>query len=276
MFIKYISNRSFLFVLYILERIRVLPVLIFMCFLSFSFKVTHSAHDIYLSFSRNSVIATEDIVKKDKDVEHKKSDLIETQGKLPRLVTDVQEIAKITNKQKETNDKKEIDMLSLTPEAIKNLHDMTTEYEVQKERTDHVDNLKELLRLQEQRLDEKLSEIKKAEVGITGLLGTFQKSEDEKLKKIINMVEQLPPKKAAPMFENMEVEEIVSLIESMKDSKTSAIMALMSPEKSAKITKALLARHQKFTEKRVDNQRETSKISETKGSPSPLPAVPKF
>ncbi len=258
----YILDKIFTFATSALEKVRILPMLIFMCCLSFSVKIGNSIYGLYILFSSDSVMAYEDGATKTV-----KPETLQDKINFPRLAP------VDTPKDKKIEDTK-IDLMDLTPEALKGLHDMAQEQERQQERSDTVQNKEELLKLHEQRLDEKLGEIRSAKKAIEGQLDAFNTSENEKLKKLITIMEQLSPKKAAPIFEKMKTEDAVRLMESMKELKVAAIFGFMKTEDATRITQALLDRRMSILEKNqpsVATPSLTPKVSE----PS-LPDVPTF
>ncbi len=262
--IRRILSKVFTRSVHLLEKIRILRVLIFMCCISFSFKISHSLSIIYVSLSNNPVFAFEDDAAKKKEKK-----LLEDQIELPRLETSKEELKKFTQSAKENK----IDMMNLTPEAINGLHDIVSEQNQQKERAESIGNREELLKLHEERLSGTLEKMKEAQKQIVQQMQTFNYNDGEKRKKLIEIMEKMPPKKAAPMLENMEKGEASVIIESMKPSSASAILSLMSTEKAAKITKEMIERLSAATD--IGPKKPISTPLPQR-SPSPLPEVPKF
>lgn len=159
--IRYILDKVFLFVTGALEKVRILPMLIFMCCLSFSVKIGNSIYGLYILFSSDSVMAYEDGA-----VKTAKPETLQDKINFPRLSP--VEVKKDGQKEAKKLEDKKIDLMDLTPEDLKGLHDMAQEQERQQERSDTVQNKEELLKLHEQRLDEKLGEIRSAKKPLKG------------------------------------------------------------------------------------------------------------
>jgi flagellar motility protein MotE (MotC chaperone) len=264
-FLRITFSILFKYTINAIEKMRVLPMVIFMCGLSFSFKIGHSLKSIYFIVSTNEAFAFEDDSKKRKENKGSEDDI-----KLPRLETSAKEIEKITKEKKNAK----IDLMDLTPEAIKGLHDMANEQNRQEERAESVQNKEELLKLHEQRLDEKLGELKKTKKEIEQQLQTFGQNENEKTKKLIEMLTQLPPKQAGPILEYMDVIEIAPLLESMKENKSAAILKFVSTEKAAKIIKELMIRLQRHSGSAEKSSPKATESHKDIPSNSSLPPVP--
>ncbi len=63
-----------------------------------------------------------------------------------------------------------------------------------------------------------------------------KKVNDERLEQLVEFYKKMPPKKAAPVFEKLDKDLIVSLFNKIPKKQTTEILALMNPEKSVEIS----------------------------------------
>lgn len=63
-----------------------------------------------------------------------------------------------------------------------------------------------------------------------------KKVNDERLEQLVEFYKKMPPKKAAPVFEKLDKDLIVSLFNKIPKKQTTEILGLMNPEKSVEIS----------------------------------------
>ncbi len=93
-----------------------------------------------------------------------------------------------------------------------------------------------LLTAAEARIDKKIEELKVLRETINGLIKTFDEQQDKKLLSLVKIYENMKPKEAAKIFEDMEMDTLLEVAERMKERKLSPIMAKMNPEKAREMT----------------------------------------
>ncbi|MGH6659935.1 MAG: MotE family protein [Rhodospirillales bacterium] len=93
-----------------------------------------------------------------------------------------------------------------------------------------------LLTAAEARIDKKIEELKVLRETINGLIKTFDAQQDAKLLSLVKIYENMKPKEAAKIFEDMEMDILLEVAERMKERKLSPIMAKMNPEKAREMT----------------------------------------
>ena len=93
-----------------------------------------------------------------------------------------------------------------------------------------------LLSAAEKRIDKKVEELKVLRETIAGLIKTFDAQQDAKLLSLVKIYENMKPKDAARIFEEMELETLLEVAERMKERKLAPIMAKMNPEKAREMT----------------------------------------
>ncbi len=93
-----------------------------------------------------------------------------------------------------------------------------------------------LLTAAENRIDKKIEELKVLRETINGLIKTFDEQQDKKLLSLVKIYENMKPKEAAKIFEDMEMDTLLEVAERMKERKLAPIMAKMNPEKARDMT----------------------------------------
>ena len=93
-----------------------------------------------------------------------------------------------------------------------------------------------LLRAAEGRIDQKIAELQKLRSIIDSLIKKYDKEQDAKLESLVKIYENMKPKDAARIFEDLELDTLLEVSERMKERKLAGIIAKMSPQKAREIT----------------------------------------
>ena len=93
-----------------------------------------------------------------------------------------------------------------------------------------------LLSAAESRIDKKVEELKLLRETINGLIKTFDQQQDAKLLSLVKIYENMKPKEAAQIFEELEMDTLLEVAERMKERKLAPIMAKMNPDKARDMT----------------------------------------
>ena len=93
-----------------------------------------------------------------------------------------------------------------------------------------------LLTAAEFRINKKIEELKVLRETISGLIKTFDAQQDAKLLSLVKIYENMKPKDAARIFEELEMDTLLDVAERMKERKLAPVMAKMNPEKAREMT----------------------------------------
>lgn len=93
-----------------------------------------------------------------------------------------------------------------------------------------------LLRITETRVDERISELKKIENRIEGLLKRHDEETEAKFKRLVKVYESMKPKDAARIFDILEMRILLEMVERMKEAKMAPILAKMDGESAKALT----------------------------------------
>ena len=109
-----------------------------------------------------------------------------------------------------------------------------------------------ILKAAEQRMDQKIEELKKIQAAVEDLVRKRDAEHEEKIQSLVKIYETMKPKDAARIFEQLDLPILLDVIERMREAKTAPIMASMDPAKAKGVTAALAERKElPGTEKRA-------------------------
>lgn len=118
-----------------------------------------------------------------------------------------------------------------------------------------------LLKATEKRLDAKISELKDLEAHVKALMGTRDKSEQQRFKSIVSMYENMKSKDAARILERLDMRIQVAVASEIKPAKMAEVLAAMNPEAAERLTSELARRADIRTQK-------TDELPKIEGKPS--------
>lgn len=99
-----------------------------------------------------------------------------------------------------------------------------------------------LLEAAERRIDEKITELEALRTAIEELLVRRDEQEEAQLNSLVKIYENMKPKDAARIFEELDMAVLLDVIERMKERKTAPILAQMNPKRAKAITLKLAQR----------------------------------
>lgn len=95
----------------------------------------------------------------------------------------------------------------------------------------------------EQRINEKIDNLQRMKKEIETLLAQYNEQEDSKIRSLVKMYENMKPKDAARIFEELDMPVLLTIVDRMSERKVSPILANMSPEKAKNLTVQLAEQH---------------------------------
>lgn len=101
----------------------------------------------------------------------------------------------------------------------------------------------------ENQIERKITEMKTLQSTIEGLLRQYNDQEDSKMRSLVKIYENMKPKDAAKIFEQLEMAIMLDVVERMKEQKVAPILAEMDPTKAKNLTSELAVRRQMPTTK---------------------------
>jgi flagellar motility protein MotE (MotC chaperone) len=101
-----------------------------------------------------------------------------------------------------------------------------------------------LLKAAESQIERKISEMKTLQNTIEGLLRQHNEQEDNKMRSLVKIYENMKPKEAAKIFEQLDMPIMLEVVERMKEQRVAPILAEMDPGKARNLTAELAQRRQ--------------------------------
>jgi flagellar motility protein MotE (MotC chaperone) len=101
-----------------------------------------------------------------------------------------------------------------------------------------------LLKAAENQIERKISEMKTLQNTIESLLRQYNDQEDQKMRSLVKIYENMKPKEAAKIFEQLDMAVMLEVVERMKEAKVAPILAEMDPGKARTLTLELAQRRQ--------------------------------
>lgn len=93
-----------------------------------------------------------------------------------------------------------------------------------------------LLSAAEERIDDKITQLKNIEATIEDLLKRHDDQEEQKLSSLVRIYENMKPKQAARIFEELDIDILIDVAERMNERKIAPILAQMNPETAKTLT----------------------------------------
>jgi flagellar motility protein MotE (MotC chaperone) len=208
-----------------LDRLRVLPVLIVAAGLLFGLKLDDLWRDAgSLDLSRAFAQAKEPA----KQAEAKQAAEAKTAETAPAKPTEAAPPAART--------------ANFTPAELEVLQSLAERRQQLDLRSREVEAQEALLAAAERRVEEKIAELKKLETRIAGYIRQHDEQSEAQLKSLVKVYENMKPKDAARIFEELELAVLLDVVERMKEAKIAPILASMDPGKAKSVTVELATR----------------------------------
>ncbi|WP_151118894.1 MotE family protein [Hypericibacter adhaerens] len=125
---------------------------------------------------------------------------------------------------------------------IELLQDLAKRRDELDKRSTALDQREALLAATEQRMDEKLAELKAVQAQIESGLQQQKDAQDAQYKSLVKTYETMKPKDAARIFDSLEMEVLIEVAERMKEAKLAPVLAAMDATKAQAVTVELASR----------------------------------
>lgn len=93
-----------------------------------------------------------------------------------------------------------------------------------------------LLNAAETRINAKIDDLKRLQDTIEGLIKSYDDQQNAKMQSLVKIYQNMKPKDAARIFEELDLDTLLSVAELMNERKLAPIMAKMNPEKAKDMT----------------------------------------
>lgn len=136
------------------------------------------------------------------------------------------------------------DPLSMTDEEIELLQALAERRRELEDRAERIGERESLLQAAERRIDEKVAGLRQLQKRIEDLLREQEQRTEAQYRSLVKIYENMRPKDAARIFEELDMFVLLPVVERMKERKTAPILAKMNPEKAKAITTELAQRRE--------------------------------
>ncbi len=126
--------------------------------------------------------------------------------------------------------------LAMTDEEIDLLQRLAERRAEIERRASELDRQRVLLEAAEKRIDEKVAELESLKQTLEQLLIQHDEQEERQLNSLVIIYENMKPKDAARIFEELDMVVLLDVIERMKERKTAPILAELNPKRAKTIT----------------------------------------
>jgi flagellar motility protein MotE (MotC chaperone) len=136
------------------------------------------------------------------------------------------------------------DPFDYTDEEVDVLQQLAKRREELDLRARQLDEREALIQAAEQRMEQKMAELKALQATVEDLLKARSEEEEAELKSLVKMYENMKPKAAAKVFEEMDMDVLLDVVDRMNERKVAPILALVTPTRAKEITFELAQRRQ--------------------------------
>lgn len=147
------------------------------------------------------------------------------------------------------SDKKQAEVKSAEPdpllaapfsdEEVKVLQSLSERREQLNKRERDLDQREKLLQAAEKKVDEKVVELNNLRKEIEALLDKQTKMQEERITQLVKIYENMKPKDAANIFNEMQTDVLLEIIDHMSERKVAPVLAAMSPARAREISARL-------------------------------------
>lgn len=100
-----------------------------------------------------------------------------------------------------------------------------------------------VLKATENKLEQKVSELKSLQDQVSELMKGYSEQEDAKYRSLVKIYENMKPRDAAKIFDELEMDMLVQIVTRMKEARFAPILASMHPTKAKELS-VELTKHQ--------------------------------
>jgi flagellar motility protein MotE (MotC chaperone) len=134
------------------------------------------------------------------------------------------------------------EMAGLSAEEVQVLEALRSRRETLELRASEASTRDELLLAAEQRLNERLAELRQLESHVNDLLGQLDESQEQRLASLVDVYQRMRAKDAATVFNGLDDEVLVQVASRMRQSNLAEVMGRMDPARARDLTDMLANR----------------------------------
>ena len=222
-----------------MKYFRLFPIVIFLLFMTSALRFG----DFVMQLTTGNVTALRAADALAEEAKPKKEDKKEEKGKEGEAKPERQEIPAKSASGKETEvkglDEADPFMTEYSDEEVKVLQSLSKRRGKLEQRERDLDQREKLLQAAEKKVDEKVVEMNKLKQNLETLLDKQNKMQDERIAQLVKIYENMKPKDAANIFNEMQFDVLLEMIDKMSERKVAPILAAMEPARARDVSAKL-------------------------------------
>ena len=123
-----------------------------------------------------------------------------------------------------------------TPSEAQILKNLSQKKQIIENKQEEIETKQSALKSTEKRIDDKLVQLKKTQSDVEAYLKKYQQQENLKIKSLVKIYENMRPKDAAKIFDELDNGTLFELISNMREARVAPILANMNPVKAKEIS----------------------------------------
>ncbi|MET1026246.1 MAG: hypothetical protein ABWY00_03695 [Dongiaceae bacterium] len=136
------------------------------------------------------------------------------------------------------------DPFNYTDEEVDVLQQLAKRRQELDQRARQLDEREALVKAAEQRMEQKMAELRALQATVEDLLKQRNAADEQQLASLVKIYENMKPKAAAQVFEEMDMDVLLDVVSRMNERKVAPILAQVSPTKAKELTYELAERRQ--------------------------------
>lgn len=132
----------------------------------------------------------------------------------------------------------------VSPAEMEVLKQLSSRRETLDRRAKDLDTREALIKIAEQRVDQKVKELEVLRQQLQGMVNQVSESQAQQMENLVKIYETMKPEEAAHIFETLDMPTLLGVVLRMKPKSTAPIMAKMAPDKAKELTIALTKQDQ--------------------------------
>lgn len=134
------------------------------------------------------------------------------------------------------------EMAGLSQSEVQVLQALSTRRAALDQRAAQYDSQDELMAAAEQRLDQRLAELRQLETTVNGLLGHLDEAQEQRIAGLVDVYQRMRAKDAATVFDGLNDDVLVQVAGRMRQANLAEVMGRMQPDRARHLTQMLADR----------------------------------
>jgi len=134
------------------------------------------------------------------------------------------------------------DVAALTPGDLALFEDLAARRAELDRRARDLETRESELAVAEQKIAQRIAALKELQAQVEGVIRQYDEQQEAQMRSLVKIYENMKPKDAAPIFDQLDMPILLEVIERMKEARVAPVLALMSPERAKTVTQELAQR----------------------------------